>query len=169
MRFSKALALALALCCGPVWAQKIPSSQAREVPATTNSIPIAGTVATQTQIIAGVPGQSIYVTSVDLVPAPTSTIQFVQGTGTNCLTGGSVIHAATDLGPGTVFSKGGGWGAQWTLAPGNSLCITIQTNPAPGSLAYSLVGAGSVGGTSFILSNTGSVLLVAAGSRFLIQ
>src|SRR5205823_10587622 len=102
-RFSKLwLILALSLCV-PAQAQ-----QSVVVPATTNSIQIVGTVAAQTQIVAGVLGKSIYVTSVDLVPTPTSTIQFVQGTGTNCLTGGSIVHAAVDLPTGTVLSKGGG-------------------------------------------------------------
>lgn len=132
MRYSKLLFLAL------LWLTPVRAQQSVVIPATTNSIPIAGTIAVQTQIVAGVPGKSIYVTAIDLVPVPTSTVGFTQGTGTDCAVGTTFVDAATGYSAGQTLSKGYGLGAVWALLPGNSLCIIIQTATAPGSLSYSI-------------------------------
>lgn len=108
------------------------------VPATTNQIPIAGTVAASTQIVAGVAGKRIYVTAVALVPLDTASVLFTYGTGTNCGTGTTNITGTMVFEIGKVLSLGVGNGAVWVLPPGNSLCITVAVATAPGSLAYAI-------------------------------
>jgi hypothetical protein len=122
--------LALILLCSPALGQ-----QSVVVPATTNSIPIVGAVGTSL-LVQGLPNKRIYVTSVDIIPFPPAIVGFVQGTSPDCSTGSSFVHAASTYDTAQTFSRGGGRGAIWALNPGNSLCIIIQTNVAPGSLAY---------------------------------
>lgn len=106
------------------------------VPATTNTIPIAGTVATSTRIVTGTAGKSIYVTSVALAPVSTSVVTFTAGTGTNCGTNTTSLTGAMTF-AGQGFAVGSGYGAIWALPSGYDLCVTIATAAAPGSLAYS--------------------------------
>lgn len=124
------LAIFFLFCLGPAQAQR-----AVVVPATTASVPIVGNIAT-TLLVAGRDGMRIYVTSVDLIPAPTATIQFLQGTGPLCAAGTAAVNAAMTFSAGQTYSKGSGYGAVWVLDPGNSLCIIVQTAICPGSLAY---------------------------------
>ena len=128
------LALSLAL------ASAVPASsqQAVFVPATQFTIPITGTVATAAVIVTGVAGQRIYVTAVALAPVATSVVTFTQGTGAACGTGTTNVTGAMTFAAGQVFVYGDGYGAVYALLPGNSLCITIATAVAPGSLAYAL-------------------------------
>lgn len=125
--------LALALATVPALAQ-----QAVVVPATTNQISIAGTVAARTKIVTGVSGKSIYVTSVALVPANGSVVTFSYGTGTNCGTGTGTLTPAMTFVTAQSLAVGTGYGAILVTPPGNDLCITIATAVAPGFLTYSL-------------------------------
>jgi hypothetical protein len=113
-------------------------AQLAPVPATQASAPIAGTTASASVLIAGVAGQRIYVTSVDLVPVPTSVVTFTQGTGSAC--GGSTasVTGALTFSAGQTYSKGDGNGAVWVLGLGLNLCVTIATAAAPGSISYSI-------------------------------
>jgi len=81
----------LALAVAGVGAAK---AQLAPVPATQYSAPIVGTVATVAVLIAGIAGQRIYVTAVDLVPVATSVVTFTQGTGATC-SGGSTAGNVT--------------------------------------------------------------------------
>jgi hypothetical protein len=110
--------------------------QAPIVPTTQTTISITGTVATAAVIVTGVTGQRIYVTAVALVPVATSVVTFTQGTGAACGTGTSNVTGAMTFAAGQELNYGSGNGAVFALAPGNSLCITIATAVAPGSLAY---------------------------------
>jgi hypothetical protein len=127
------LALVLALTLSiPALAQ-----QSVVVPATTASIPITGTIGAATVIITGVTGQRIYVTSVALVPVATAVVTFTSGTGAGCGSGTSNVTGAMTFAAGQTLMLGIGNGAVWALAPGNSLCITVATAAASGSLSYS--------------------------------
>lgn len=109
------------------------------VPATTVQIPIAGTVAASTQIVAGVAGKRIYVTNVNMVPVATSVVTFTTGTGTNCGTSTASITGAMTFTTGNQpLTLGVGNGAVFVLPVGFSLCVTIATAAAPGSLAYAI-------------------------------
>jgi hypothetical protein len=108
------------------------------VPSTTVSIPITGTIAAATVIVTGQAGKSIFVTSVALVPVATSVVTFTQGTGAGCGTGTSNVSGAMTFAAGQTLHLGTGNGTVWVLAPGNSLCITVATAAAPGSLSYAL-------------------------------
>ncbi len=108
------------------------------VPATTNQIAIAGTVAAQTRIVTGITGKQIYVTALMLVPVATSVVTFSYGTGTNCATNNVLITGAMTFAAGQVINHGAGNGAVFVLPKFTDLCITIATGVAPGSLAYSI-------------------------------
>lgn len=108
------------------------------VPATTNQISIAGTVAASTRIVTGIAGKSIYVTVISLVPVATSVVTLTTGTGTNCGTSTANITGALTFAAGQTLSLGSGYGAVFVIPQGNDLCITIATAAAPGSLAYSI-------------------------------
>ena len=132
MKLALALVIA-ALALGPARAQLAPP------PATQYSIPIVGTVATASVLIAGATNQRIYVTAVDLVPVATSVVTFSQGTGATCSGGtASNVTGALTFSSGQHYSKGSGYGAVWVLGLGNNLCVTIATAAAPGNIAYSI-------------------------------
>lgn len=114
------------------------AQQSVSVPATTASIPIAGTVAGSTKIITGVAGKSIYITSIALVPVDTAVVTLTYGTGTNCGTGTGSLTGAMTFAAGQVLNFGTGFGAVLVVPSGNDVCITIATAAAPGSLSYSL-------------------------------
>jgi hypothetical protein len=124
-------ALFLLFLLGPASAQ-----QAVIVPATEATVQIAGTIATATAIVNGIAGQSIYVTSINLVPVATSVVTFTSGTGATCTTPTSLTGAMT-FAAGQTLSLGSGYGAVLVVPQGASLCITIATAVAPGSLSYS--------------------------------
>jgi hypothetical protein len=113
------------------------TAQLAPPPATQYSIPIVGTVASASVLVAGIAGERIYVTAVDLVPVATSVVTFSQGTGASCA-GDTNVTGALTFSTGQTYSKGSGWGAVWALALGNSLCVSIGTASAPGSIAYSI-------------------------------
>jgi hypothetical protein len=126
------------LLLGSLGGGQAEAQQSVVVPATTNSIPIVGTVAAATILVAGQAGKSIYVTAVGLIPIATSVVTFTQGTGAGCGTGTTNVTGAMTFSAGQVLTLGDGYGAVWVLLQGNSLCITVGTAAAPGSLAYSL-------------------------------
>jgi len=129
----RALVLALVLLSGAAEAQ-----QSVVTPATTAAVPIAGTIGGATVIVAGQPGKSIYVTAVAVIPVATAVVTFTQGTGAGCSGGTSNVTGAMTFAAGQVLALGDGYGAVWALAPGNSLCVTVATAAAPGSLAYAI-------------------------------
>lgn len=118
-----------------------PASHAQQsvvVPATTNQIAVAGTVATITKIVTGAASKSIYVTGGVLIPVATSVVTFSYGTGTNCGTGTTVLTGAMTFAAGQILPLGIGYGTTLVVPAANDLCITIATAAAPGFLAYSL-------------------------------
>lgn len=128
----------LALCLSLCLATSALAQSSVYVPATTNQISIAGTVAASTRIVTGLTGKQIYVTALLLAPTAGSTVTFTYGTGTNCGTGttsltGALVFAAAD-----VIVHGSGYGAVFVLPRFTDLCITIAGTAAPGSLAYSI-------------------------------
>jgi hypothetical protein len=112
------------------------AQQSVVVPATTDTIAIAGTVAARTKIITGVVGKSIYVTALALVPASTSSVTFSYGTGTNCGTGTVNLTGIMTFNPGQTINYGSGYGTVLRVPDGNDLCITVGTTAAPGTLSY---------------------------------
>lgn len=118
--------------------ESAPAQQAVVVPATTNQISVAGTVAAATKIVSGITGKSIYVTGMALIPVATSVVTFTTGTGTNCGTSTASVTGAMTFAAGQTLTYGVGNGAIFVLPQGNDLCITIATAAAPGSLAYSI-------------------------------
>lgn len=126
------IALCLLLVAGPAAAQ-----QSVVVPATTGQVSITGTIAAATQIVAGIAGKQIYVTQVNLIPVATAVVTFTTGTGVNCGTGTANVAGVMIFAAGQILNLGDGYGAVWVLPAGNSLCITIATAAAPGSLAFS--------------------------------
>lgn len=114
------------------------AQQSVYVPATTNQISVAGTVATSTKIITGISGKQIYVTALLLIPVATSVVTLTYGTGTNCGTGTTSLTGAMIFAAGQTINHGVGNGAILVLPQGVDLCITIATAAAPGSLAYSI-------------------------------
>jgi hypothetical protein len=108
------------------------------VPATTNQIAIAGTVAASTRIVTGIAGKRIYVTALLLTPVATGVVTFTTGTGTNCGTSTASVTGAMTFAAGQEVNWGTGNGALLVLPAGFDLCITIATAAAPGSLAYAI-------------------------------
>lgn len=108
------------------------------VPATTNQIAIAGTVAASTRIVTGIAGKRIYVTALLLTPVATGVVTFTTGTGTNCGTSTASVTGAMTFAAGQEVNWGTGNGALFVLPAGFDLCITIATAAAPGALAYAI-------------------------------
>lgn len=118
--------------------QRARAQQSVVVPATTNQISVAGTVAVRTKIITGVSGKSIYVTGGVLIPVATAVVTFSYGTGTNCGTGTTALTGDMTFAAGQILPLGIGNGTTMVVPSGNDLCITIATAAAPGFLSYSL-------------------------------
>ena len=130
--------LALALLAIAALVHTPASAQLTPPPATQYSIAIPGTVATASVLIAGVPGQSIYVVAVDLVPVPTSVVTFTAGGGSACGTNTVSVTGVLTFSAGQTYSKGNGAGALWVIGPGLNLCLTVATAASPGSISYSI-------------------------------
>lgn len=105
-------------------------------PGATNFINIPGTVAGATKIISGKTGQSIYVTSLLLVPVATSIVHFTVGTGTNCATNTADIISTLTFTNGGILTYGIGNGVVMIVPQGFDLCLAIATAVAPGGLTY---------------------------------
>lgn len=134
----KKLSIAFFLFLGLISTAK--AQQSVVIPATMFSVPITGAINSPNDLVlaSGQVGKSIYVTAVDLVPAATAAVQFTQGTGANCSTGKTTLTGSMVFSAGQTYMKGDGFGTFWVLLPGNSLCISIGTALAPGSLAYAI-------------------------------
>lgn len=111
-------------------------AQTNIIPSTQQQISVTGTVAASTKIISGIAGLRIYVTAIALVPVATSVVTLTYGTGTNCGTGTTAISGVMTFAAGQVLTLGDGYGAVYVIPTGNDVCITIATQPAPGSIAY---------------------------------
>lgn len=126
--------LALILAClgyAPAQAQQL-------VPATTQTVAVAGTVAAATKIISGVTGRNLYITSMSLVPVATSVVTLTAGTGTNCATNTVNLTGAMTFAAGQTFMLGDGYGAIIAAPLGNDICITIATAASPGTISYAV-------------------------------
>lgn len=105
--------------------------------AASNSVPVAITTATTTQLVALSATKKIYVTSFDLVSTAANTFQFVYGTGTNCGTGTTSLTGAYGMSTFTVITKGNGFSSILFVPIGNALCaVTTTTGAINGSVAY---------------------------------
>lgn len=123
---------ALLLCGSLAQAQ-----QSVIVPATQASVPIVISTSATTQLVALQSGQSIYVTSWDVISAGSGTIQLVYGTGTNCVTGQGNVTGVYTLGTNVGLTKGSGAGAVLVVPQGNALCATtVGAVVYGGSLSY---------------------------------
>lgn len=114
------------------------SQQSVIIPATTNTDPVAGTVATITKLISGASGKRIYITAIGLHPAATSVVTLTTGTGTNCGTGPVVIYGPATFQASENWYQGTGNGAIMALPSGADLCITVGTAAAPGFISYTV-------------------------------
>jgi hypothetical protein len=128
----KRLALLLALLANPAFAQSpFPSV------ASTNSVAIAISTATTTELIALATGKAIAVTSLNVVSAGTGNIQFVYGTGTACATGTTAVTGNYNLVAQTGLAIGSGIGPILILPPGKALCATTSAAVGmAGSVSY---------------------------------
>jgi hypothetical protein len=129
---NKALA-ALAILLASVSAAL--AQQSVIVPATMFSIAVSGPVGT-TVLVNGIAGKSIYITNMGLVPADTSTWQFIAGTGGACAGGTISLTAIMTSGIGKTYTFGSGNGAVLVVPPGLNLCLFVGAAAVPGSIAY---------------------------------
>jgi hypothetical protein len=119
-------------------ASAVLAQQAVAIPATMFTIPVIGGVTTGLRLVTGIPGKSIYVTNISLVPAATSVVAFSQGTGAACATGNTLITGAMGFNGNQSFTPGSGYGTVLIVGQGLDLCIIITAAAAPGSLAYAI-------------------------------
>lgn len=104
---------------------------------TTNSVKIAISTATTTEIIALVANKNIFVTSWDGVSSAAGTFKWVYGTGTACGTGTTDLTGTYAFGASTVVTKGNGLGPILIVPRGNALCATsASTINIQGSVSY---------------------------------
>ena len=91
------------------------------------------TTSGNTQLVALVSGQSIYVCSYALVSPGTVNVKFTQGTGTACGTGTSDASATDAWTAQTGISRGSGLGMLFKTNAGNALCVNLSaTASSPG-------------------------------------
>lgn len=102
------------------------------------SAPINISTATTTQLVAAVAGQSIYVTSWDVIAAGTGNLTLEYGTGVSCGTGTTTLTGAYNLTAQSGIAKGNGLGPVLIVPSGNALCaLTSAAVQMSGSVAYS--------------------------------
>lgn len=82
------------------------------------------TTATTTEIVALTASQSIYVCSILVSSAGTSTVTVQRGTGTNCGTGTAAMSAGHELTAQVGYARGSGLGTIMRGTASNALCIT---------------------------------------------
>jgi hypothetical protein len=80
--------------------------------------------ATTTQMVALVAAKSIYICSMTINGAGTTTGKLVSGTGTNCGTGQANLTPAFSLIAGSTISAGAGLGYVVKAASGAAVCVT---------------------------------------------
>jgi len=101
------------------------------------SSPINISTATTVQIVPLISGNSILVTSYDIIAGGTGTFGFVYGTGTNCGTGQQPLTGAYPLASQAGIAKGNGSGVILKVPQGNALCATTSAAvQMSGSLSY---------------------------------
>lgn len=113
------------------------AQQAVYIPATMASATFSA-ITTINQIIAAIPGKSIYITNISIHPASTSVVTLSYGTGTNCGTGTTIFYGPSTFQGGENVYDGTGYGAIFVVPQGNAVCITIATAVAPGWVSYAL-------------------------------
>ena len=105
--------------------------------ANVQSVPINIATAATTQLVTGVAGATIYVTSWDVIAGGTGTFQLVYGTGALCATGQTVLTGAYTLTAQSGIVKGSGSGSVLKIPAGNALCsITSAAVQMSGSVSY---------------------------------
>ena len=130
----KGLLLTTVLWASPALAQPV-------IPLTQASVPITVSTAVTTQLAAAPTqsNQAIVVTSVSLIAAGTTNVQFVSGTGTNCGTGQANLTGAYQLTAQVGFTLGNGSGVIWVLPKNTALCVVnSQAIAIPGSVSYAV-------------------------------
>lgn len=136
MAASKSLLLAL-LGLGLFYLSGAQAQQSVIVPSTQASVPIVISTSTTTQLVALASGQSIYVTSWDVISAGSGTVQLVYGTGTNCATAQGNVTGVYTLAANVGLAKGTGVGAVLVVPQGTALCATtVGAVVYGGSLSY---------------------------------
>ena len=122
------MALWFMLLAAPLEAQPV-------IPLTQASVPIAVAAAT-TQLVAGVTGQSIYVTAVSVITgAAGGNVQFISGTGAACGTGTANVTGTYAMAANGGMTFGAGTGVVLVVPQGASLCV-ITSAATAGSVAY---------------------------------
>lgn len=86
----------------------------------------------EVQIVPPIAGQSVYVCGFDIVSTAAATVNFAQGTGTNCGTGTGTIGATWALGSNTVVTDSSSTFRGLKTAPGTALCINSTTGSPAG-------------------------------------
>jgi hypothetical protein len=103
----------------------------------TNSVPIAISTATTTQLIALAASKSIAITSLNIIATGTGNIQFVYGTGSNCGTGQANLTGNYNLTAQAGLAFGDGIAPILIIPPGNALCaVTSASVGIAGSVSY---------------------------------
>ena len=83
--------------------------------------------------------QAISVTSISLIAAGTTNVQFVYGTGTNCGTGQANLTGNYNLTAQVGFTLGNGSGVVLVLPKNTALCVVnSQAIAIPGSVSYAV-------------------------------
>jgi hypothetical protein len=106
------------------------------IPATTSSLPLPSTTQTQTRFVAGVPGKSIFVTAMIIVPVGGAVVSWVAGTGTNCGSNTVALNAPMTLATGQTIAWGTGVGALMVAPLGYDLCLSVGTAAISGSVSF---------------------------------
>ena len=99
--------------------------------------------ATTAAVITGVPGLSIVVTSAsnwtDGSASAAGSAQYIEGTGATCGTGSANVSEPLNFTANNGLNTPGSVGRQFTLKPGDSLCVTTTTaNQVYGQLTYAM-------------------------------
>jgi hypothetical protein len=89
-----------------------------------SSAQLTVSTATTTQIVALIAAKSIYICSLTINGAGTTTGKLVSGTGTNCGTGQANLTPAFSLIAGSTVTAGGGLGYVVKAAAGAAVCVT---------------------------------------------
>jgi hypothetical protein len=98
--------------------------------------------ATTTQVVTGVGGLSIVLTGfsawTDGNASSAGSIQIVAGTGSNCATGLVNVGAPINFPAGDGVISNGTVGQQFTLPPGDNLCVETNANAVDGNLTIAI-------------------------------
>lgn len=114
----------------------VPAASQQITPTTQFTIPIAAGTLTETKIVSGITGKSIYVTQISQVAAAGAVVTYTTGTGTNCGTSNAALTGAMTFAAAQTLVAGTGNGAILVVPSSFDLCLTIATAGAPGFLSY---------------------------------